>query len=58
MTMKSKFTKLGPTELTWDEQNPSSYLFNSEVYFELRKTIEREKEKKNEKKRRVQQKKK
>jgi hypothetical protein len=31
--------KRGPTDLTWEEQNPSSYLFNVEVLTKLQKAI-------------------
>ena len=35
-----KTEKPSPTDLTWEEQNPSSYLFNVEALTNLQKAFE------------------
>ena len=30
-----------PTDLTWEEKNPSSYLFNNKALVKLRKTLKK-----------------
>lgn len=43
MSKNFKSLKSCPTDLTWEEQNPSSYLFNGEVLTKLQQAIERAK---------------
>ena len=47
---KMKKTKLCPTDLTWEEKNPSCYLFNNNAFIKLKKTIEKIKKERMEKK--------
>jgi hypothetical protein len=41
MPERFDIAKPGPTDLTWEERNPSSYLFNVEVLTKLRQAIEK-----------------
>jgi len=41
----TKTKKLGPTDLTWEEQNPFSYLLNVKVITELQQAVKKFKEK-------------
>ena len=44
---KTKNAKLCPTDLTWEERNPSHYRFNNSAFIKLKKTIEEIKNEKN-----------
>jgi len=40
MTLRAKIPSvLCPTDLTWEEENPSHYLFNKDSLVKLKKTI-------------------
>jgi hypothetical protein len=41
MTKRYKTAKPCPTDLTWEERNSSSYLFNVEVLTKLQQTIKK-----------------
>ena len=41
MTKYFKTKKPCPTDLTWEERNPSSYLFDVEILAKLQRTIEK-----------------
>ncbi|GAH69451.1 unnamed protein product [marine sediment metagenome] len=47
MLKKTKNAKLCPTDLTWEEKNPSHYRFNNGALIKLEKTIEEIKNGKN-----------